>query len=172
MLVTPNTTTNQDEHFMHLALAQARLAFSRKEVPIGAVIVREEEVIARAFNRRESDQDPTAHAEILCIRKAARKLKSWRLSGLTLYVTIEPCPMCAGAIYLARIDRLVYGVRDERAGSAGTLYNIVNDPRLNHRVQITAGVCEGEAAQLMQDFFERLRYNLRYKIKRSNRPRS
>lgn len=159
MLVTPNTTTNQDQHFMRLALAQAKLASSRKEVPIGAVIVKEEEVLARAYNRRECDQDPTAHAEILCIRKAARKLKSWRLSGLTLYVTIEPCPMCAGAIYLARIDRLVYGAKDERAGSAGTLYNIVNDPRLNHQVQVTGGVCEGEAARMMQDFFEGLRYN-------------
>lgn len=159
MLVTPNTITNGDEHFMYLALAQARLAFFRKEVPIGAVMVRGEEVIARAYNRREIDQDPTAHAEILCIRKAARKLKSWRLSGLTLYVTIEPCPMCAGAIYLARIDRLVYGARDERAGSAGTLYNIVNDLRLNHQVRVTGGVCEEQAARLMQDFFERLRYN-------------
>lgn len=159
MLAIPNTTTNQDQHFMRLALAQARLAFSRKEVPIGAVMVRGEEVIARAFNRRESDHDPTAHAEILCIRKASRKLRSWRLSGLTLYVTVEPCPMCAGAIYLARIDRLVYGAKDEKAGSAGTLYNIVNDPHLNHRVQVTGGVCEEQAARLMQDFFERLRYN-------------
>jgi tRNA(adenine34) deaminase len=159
MLVTSNKPTNQDQHFMRLALAQARLAFSRKEVPIGAVIARGEKVIARAFNRRESDQDPTAHAEILCIRKAARKLKSWRLSGLTLYVTIEPCPMCAGAIYLARIDRLVYGARDERAGSAGTLYNIVNDPRLNHQVQVTGGVCQEQAARLIQDFFAGLRYN-------------
>ncbi len=159
MLVTPNTITNWDEHFMRLALAQAKLAFSRKEVPVGAVIVRAEEVIARAYNRRESDQDPTAHAEILCIRKASRKLKSWRLCDLTLYVTIEPCPMCAGAIYLARIDRLVYGARDERAGSAGTLYNIVNDPHLNHQVQVTGGVCEEQAARLMQDFFGGLRYN-------------
>ena len=142
---------------MDLALAQAKLAFSRKEVPIGAVIIRGEEVIARACNRREIDQDPTAHAEILCIRKAAKKLKSWRLSGLTLYVTIEPCPMCAGAIYLARIERLVYGAKDERAGSAGTLYNIVNDPRLNHQVQVMGGVCEQEAARLVQDFFEGLR---------------
>jgi tRNA(adenine34) deaminase len=159
MLVTPNKPANQDEHFMRLALAQARLAFFREEVPIGAVMVRGEEVIARAYNRREIDQDPTAHAEILCIRKAARKLKSWRLSGLTLYVTIEPCPMCAGAIYLARIDRLVYGARDERAGSAGTLYNIVNDPRLNHQVQVIGGVCQEQAARLMQDFFAGLRYN-------------
>ena len=122
-------------------------------VPVGAVIERGGEVLAAAGNERELKRDPTAHAEMIAIREAARKLGGWRLAGCTLYVTIEPCPMCAGAIFLARIERLVYGAADDKAGAAGTLMDIVRDERLNHQVEVTAGVMAGEAAALLKEFF-------------------
>ena len=142
---------------MRSALEQARIAESLGEVPIGAVIVRDNQVIAAGHNRRIIDSDPTAHAEIIAIRSAARAIGDWRLSGCTLYVTLEPCPMCAGAIVLARIDRLVYGASDPKAGAVETLYQICSDERLNHRVEIVSGILANECAQLISKFFQRQR---------------
>ncbi|MFA6000755.1 MAG: tRNA adenosine(34) deaminase TadA [Thermoleophilia bacterium] len=141
------------EHYMRIALNEARMAAESGEVPVGAVIVYGGEVIAAAGNEREEKKDPTAHAEMIAIRKAAGKLGSWRLSGCTIYVTIEPCPMCAGAIYQSRIDRLVYGAPDEKAGAAGTLMDIVRDDRLNHQVVVDAGVLADESATILKEFF-------------------
>jgi len=146
-----------DTTYMALALEEARAAAGEGEVPIGAVVVCEGAVVARAHNRRESDFDPTAHAELLAIREAARRLGRWRLSDCTVYVTLEPCPMCAGAMHQARIERLVYGATDPKAGAVGTLYDLSNDERLNHRFSYTAGVLAEESAALLRDFFGRLR---------------
>ena len=143
---------------MRLALAEAERALDHGDVPIGAVIVKDEEVIARACNERELAADPTAHAEILALRAAASEVGSWRLEGTTMFVTLEPCPMCAGAIVLGRIDRLVYGPQDPRAGAAFSLYNIVQDDRLNHQVELTTGVLEEECADLLRSFFEDKRH--------------
>ena len=142
-----------DEIFMRTALAEAERAASHGDVPIGAVLVRDGDVIARACNERELRSDPTAHAEIVCLRAGAKALGDWRLLGTTLYVTLEPCPMCAGASVLGRVARLVYGPQDPVAGAAYSLYNIVQDPRLNHSVEITAGVLEEECAHLLRSFF-------------------
>lgn len=147
-----------DERFMRLALAEAERALDHGDVPIGAVIVKDDEVIARACNERELAADPTAHAEILALRAAASELGSWRLDGTTMFVTLEPCPMCAGAIVLGRMDRLVYGPQDPRAGAAFSLYNIVQDDRLNHQVELTTGVLEEECAELLRSFFEDRRH--------------
>jgi tRNA(adenine34) deaminase len=138
---------------MRLALAEAAKALAHDDVPIGAVLVRNDEVLSAACNERELRGDPTAHAEILALRAASETLDSWRLEGSTLYVTLEPCPMCAGAVVLARVDRLVYGAQDPRAGAAYSLYNIPQDPRLNHHVQITPDVLEEECALLLRAFF-------------------
>ena len=144
----------RDDDFMGIALEQARAAPDHADVPIGAVVVRGEEVLAAARNERELRGDPTAHAEILALRSASEKVGAWRLDGCTLYVTLEPCPMCAGAVVLARLDRLVYGPQDPRAGAAYSLYNIVQDPRLNHQVVLTTGVRAEECAALLSAFFE------------------
>lgn len=146
----PNST---DSHFMELALQQARLAPPIGEVPIGAVLVSDNRVIAAAHNYREISQDPTAHAEIIIIRKAAEQLKTWRLTNTTLYVTLEPCPMCAGAIVQARITRLVFGAWDPKAGACGSILDIPSEPRFNHRVQVTGGLCKEESRELLQEFF-------------------
>lgn len=146
-------TSHGHEHFMHIALSEARMAAENGEVPVGAVIERGGEIIAAAGNEREEQKDPTAHAELIAIRLAAAKLGAWRLSGCTIYVTIEPCPMCAGGIYQARLDRLVYGATDDKAGAAGTLFNIVRDERLNHQVDVVGGVLAEESAQLLREFF-------------------
>jgi tRNA(adenine34) deaminase len=146
-----------DESFMREALAEAERAFAAGEVPVGAVVVRGGEVIGRGRNRREELHDPTAHAEVLAIRAAAGRLGGWRIPDATLYVTVEPCPMCAGALVLARIDRLVYGAADPKAGAVDTLFDIVRSPALNHRVEVTRGVLEPECAELMRRFFGRLR---------------
>lgn len=138
---------------MELALQQARLAPLIGEVPIGAVLVSDNHVIAAAHNYREISQDPTAHAEIIIIRKAAEQLKTWRLTDTTLYVTLEPCPMCAGAIVQARIARLVFGAWDPKAGACGSILDIPSERRLNHRVQVAGGLCEGESRELLQEFF-------------------
>lgn len=138
---------------MQHALAEAVKAAGRGEVPVGAVIVHKGEVIGAAGNEREAAKDPTAHAEMIAIRQAAERLGGWRLSDSTIYVTIEPCPMCAGAIYQARIGRLVYGAADDKAGAAGTLYDIVRDERLNHNVEVTAGVMAKECAGVLKEFF-------------------
>ncbi|MDQ3783661.1 MAG: tRNA adenosine(34) deaminase TadA [Actinomycetota bacterium] len=139
---------------MRVALAEARAAGAQGDVPVGAVVVAAGEIVGRAGNAREQRADPTAHAEVLALRSAAQALGSWRLDGATLYVTLEPCPMCAGAALLARLERLVYGPQDPRAGAALSLYNIVQDPRLNHRVDITYGVLEEESRALLRSFFE------------------
>lgn len=139
---------------MRLALEEAEAAAAHGDVPIGAVVVREGELLAAAGNERELRADPTAHAEVLALRAAAEKTGSWRLDGATIYVTLEPCPMCAGALVLARVPRLVYAAQDPRAGAAYSLYNIVQDPRLNHSMEVATGVLEGEASALLRTFFE------------------
>jgi tRNA(adenine34) deaminase len=147
-----------DNEFMALALEEADHALSKDEVPIGAVIVKDGQVIARAHNQRQTWEDPTAHAEILALRQASEKLKNWRLMGCTIYVTLEPCPMCAGAIQQARLVRLVYGVADPKAGAAGSVMNIVDEPKLAHRLRITPGVEEEKCRELLNRFFRRLRF--------------
>ncbi len=146
-----------DERWMRAALDAARTCEASDDVPVGAVIVREGEVVASAGNRRESDADPTAHAEMVAIRAAARAAGSWRLDGCALYVTLEPCAMCAGAIVLARLDRLVFGAADPKAGFAGSLGNLVRDERLNHRPELTAGVLADECGDLLLRFFRERR---------------
>jgi tRNA(adenine34) deaminase len=139
------------------ALAEAGRAAEIGEVPIGAVVVRNGEIIGRGHNRREIDGDPLAHAEILAIQDAAMRTAGWRLTGSTMYVTLEPCAMCAGALVNSRVERLVYGAPDPKAGYCGTLGNLVQDPRLNHRLEVTAGVLESESAALLRGFFASLR---------------
>jgi len=146
-----------DEQYLKKALELARVAADRGEVPVGAVLVYNDRVIAEAYNRREELADATAHAEMLAIREACTLLGGWRLSGCTLYVTLEPCPMCAGAMVQARIDRLVYGTADPKGGAAGTLYDLVRDSRLNHRLEVTSGILEAECAAVLQDFFRQRR---------------
>ncbi len=145
------------EHLMKLALEEAEQAFAADEVPIGAVIVFENRVIARAYNQREALHDPTAHAEMIAITQAAEARQSWRLDGCTLYVTLEPCPMCAGAIVQARIPTVVYGAADPKAGAVHTLYNLLDDARLNHRCLITSGVLAEPCGQILTRFFQQQR---------------
>jgi tRNA(adenine34) deaminase len=147
----------EDEAWMRAALLEAELAASLGEVPVGAVVVVGGEIVGRGGNRRECAADPTAHAEILAIRQAAQAVGGWRLVGATLYVTQEPCPMCAGAIVNARIARLVYGCDNPKAGAVRTLYRLVEDARLNHRVAVEAGVLAAECGALLTRFFESLR---------------
>lgn len=142
---------------MRSAIEEARAAAAKAEVPIGAVIVKNDQVVVRAHNLRESAQDPTAHAELLAIKEAAAKEGSWRLTDATMYVTLEPCIMCVGAILLARIPRLVFGARDEKAGAAGSLYDIPKDKRLSHRMTVVGGILERECADLLTTFFKELR---------------
>lgn len=142
---------------MRLAIEQAKIAESYDEVPIGAVVVYEGEAIAYGYNRRELDKDPAGHAEFIALKKASEKLGHWRLSGCTVYVTLEPCLMCAGLMYQSRIDRCVYGAKDPKAGALGTLYQINEDERLNHRFEVTPGVLEDECAGLLSGFFAKLR---------------
>lgn len=146
-------THAEDERFMRLAIEQARLAAQADEVPIGAVVVKDGEVLAAAHNRRETDADPAAHAEFLAVEEASRVLDAWRLTGCTVYVTLEPCIMCAGLLHQARIDRCVYGAPDPKAGALGTLYAVHADERLNHRFEAQPGVCEEECAALLRAFF-------------------
>ena len=142
---------------MREALVDARRAEALGEVPIGAVVVRDGRVIGRGHNLRESRGDPLAHAELEAIAEAARAVKGWRLSGCTLFVTLEPCAMCAGALVNGRVDRLVFGARDPKAGFCGSLGDLVRDPRLNHRLEVRAGVLEAESSRLLRDFFSGLR---------------
>lgn len=142
-----------DDGFMRLALELAARAGTAGEVPVGAVVVSAGEVIGSAANAREASNDPTAHAEVLALRQASRGTGSWRLSSATLYVTLEPCPMCAGALVMARVGRLVYGAADPKAGSCGSLYNLCADPRLNHELAVTRGVLADEAGQLLSEWF-------------------
>jgi len=142
-----------DERYMLLALAEAEAAAAADEAPVGAVIVRDGRVIASARNQRETLNDPTAHAEIIAITQAAAALGSWRLEGCTLYVTLEPCPMCAGAIVQARVPRLVYGATDAKAGAVRSLYRLCDDPRLNHRAEVVAGAMSERCGAILSDFF-------------------
>ncbi len=142
-----------DDEAMALALVEARAAAAAGEVPVGAVALRDGRVVATRHNEREATGDPTAHAEMLALRDAAAELGGWRLGGLTLVVTLEPCPMCAGALVAGRVDRLVFGASDPRAGSCGTLYNVCVDPRLNHELALTSGVRAEECAEVLTSFF-------------------
>ena len=143
----------RDEYFMRLALREAESATAHEDVPIGAVIVRDGEVVAATHNERELRQDPTAHAEIIALREAARLAGTWRMLDAALYVTLEPCAMCAGAIVLARIARMVYGARDPKAGACGSVLNVLAEPRLNHRPELAAGLMAQESAELLGRFF-------------------
>jgi tRNA(adenine34) deaminase len=158
-LAVDNTAevTSADEIFMRAALAAAEQAGESGEVPVGAVVVVRGEIVAVAHNKRETDNDPTAHAEIVALRSAASRLASWRLVDADLYVTMEPCPMCAGAIVNARVRRVVYGCDDPKAGAVRTLYQLLDDARLNHRVEVVPGVLAAESAALLKSFFSRLR---------------
>jgi len=139
---------------MKMAIEQAKIAEENGDVPIGAVIVYKNRIIAKAYNQRQQLNDPTAHAEIIALTQAAAFMESWRLNGCTIYVTLEPCPMCAGALVLARIDKLVYGCDDPKTGAVKSLYNIVQDKRLNHRLEVTSGVLAEDCSKILQDFFQ------------------
>jgi len=155
---------NLHEIWMQMALREAERAYSQGEVPVGAVIVHEDRVIGKGYNQTEMLQDPTAHAEMLAISAAANTLQSWRLEACSMYVTLEPCAMCAGAIVLARIGTLVYGTGDPKAGACGTLRNIVQDPRLNHHVHVIPGILKDQTSDILKSFFKNLR-----QIKRDQR---
>lgn len=149
--------TEDDIKFMMMALEEAERAYQKGEVPVGAVVIRDGAILGKACNLRETTRDPSAHAEVLAMRSATTAFDSWRLLGLTLYVTKEPCIMCAGAIVNARISRLVYGCKDKKAGGVDSLYRILSDSRLNHQVEVVSGVLEGECAALLQRFFRERR---------------
>ena len=149
--------TEEDRQWMRVALREAERALNSDDVPIGAVAVHRGAIIGRGHNRREADNDPTAHAEIIAIREAAAALRRWRLDGVTLYCTLEPCSMCAGAMVLARLPRLVYAASDPKAGAAGSVTDITRHHRLNHRVHVEGGLFAEEAAELLRAFFRRLR---------------
>ncbi|MGZ4185038.1 MAG: tRNA adenosine(34) deaminase TadA [Solirubrobacteraceae bacterium] len=143
----------KDEYFMSLALREAARALDHEDVPIGALVVRDGEVIGSGHNEREVRADPTAHAEMIALREAARAIGSWRVLDAVLYVTLEPCAMCAGAIVLARVPRVVFGATDPKAGAAGSVFDILAEPRLNHRPQVAAGLLAEESAELLRSFF-------------------
>ena len=146
----------KDKEGMRLALIQAQKAFNKKEVPVGAVIIKGKETLAETYNIKETSHLPTAHAEILAIQKASKKLSNWRLEGCTLYVTLEPCLMCAGAILQSRISKVVIGALDPKAGAVVSLYQTLNDSRLNHRPQVIINVLEKECSQILKDFFQNI----------------
>ncbi|OQA03528.1 MAG: tRNA-specific adenosine deaminase [Planctomycetes bacterium ADurb.Bin401] len=146
-----------DQRFMKAAIDQAYIALENEDVPVGAVIVHENKIIAKGYNQRHHLNDPTAHAEIIALTAAAEHIGHWRLHGCTIYVTLEPCSMCAGALVLARIDRLVFGCSDPKTGACGSLYNIVQDKRLNHQVEVTKDVLADDCATMLQDFFRNKR---------------
>ena len=148
------SNNNEEQRYMKMAIEQAKIAEENGDVPIGAIIVYQNQIIGKAYNQRQQLKDPTAHAEIIVLTQAAAYLDSWHLNGCTMYVTLEPCPMCAGALVLSRMDRLVYGCTDPKTGAVKSLYNIVQDERLNHRLEVTSGVLEDECTKLLQDFFD------------------
>ena len=152
-----NAQRQQYEQWMRVALELAAEAAALGEVPVGAVAVLDGRIVGRGFNRKESDQDPTAHAEMIALKETAVTVQNWRLLGVTLYCTLEPCPMCAGAMIQARLPRLVYGAKDTRFGAHGSIINVLDETQFNHRVSITSGVLEDEAADLLQQFFQMLR---------------
>ncbi|HAE42087.1 MAG TPA: tRNA adenosine(34) deaminase TadA [Clostridiales bacterium] len=147
-----------NEYFMTEALKEAQKAFDMDEVPIGAVIVKDGKIIGRGYNHKEETCDATAHAEIMAIKEASEKIQAWRLSGCTMFVTLEPCSMCAGALVNARIDKLVIGASDPKTGACGSVFNIVQDKRLNHQVELQIGILEEECSKILKVFFERLRW--------------
>jgi len=147
----------EDIEWMRAALVEAGKAADLGEVPVGAVAVLDGQIIGRGYNRKEVDQDPTAHAEMIALKEAAEFLHNWRLIGVTLYCTLEPCPMCAGAMIQARLPRLVYGAKDLRFGADGSILDLLSEPRFNHRVEVISGVLEDETAEMLQTFFRRLR---------------
>jgi tRNA(adenine34) deaminase len=153
----PSSSADVHRDFMKLALQQAQAAALEDEVPVGAVIVYQQRVIAAAHNQRETLHDPTAHAEMIAITQAAESLKSWRLEGCTLYVTLEPCPMCAGAVVQARVPLVVYGASDPKAGAVESLYHLLDDKRLNHRAESYGGVLSEACGQILSDFFVKQR---------------
>jgi tRNA(adenine34) deaminase len=157
-----------NEEFMAEALKEARKAEEMGEVPIGAVIVKEGKIIGRGYNLRETSKDPTSHAELIAIKEASKTLGGWRLMGSTLYVTLEPCPMCAGAIVQARIERVVFGVSDPKAGCAGTLMNLLEEPRFNHQVKTESGILADECSAILRNFFRQLRERKKLKEERKN----
>ena len=148
---------SNDHYFMQMALDQANQALAIREVPVGAVLVQQGDVLATGFNRREVDQDPTAHAEMIAIREASLKLGSWRLNDTTLYVTLEPCVMCAGALIQARVSRLVFGSSDPKAGACGSICDLLNEARFNHRVFVQSGILADECGTILKNFFHQLR---------------
>ena len=152
--------TAGDDHWMAAAISRAKAAERAGDVPIGAIIVRDGTCVAKTENRTERDQDPTGHAELLAIRDAAKALESWRLTGCTLYVTLEPCAMCAGAIVLARMDRVVFGAWDDKAGMVGSVGDLVRNPKLNHRAEVLGGVRADECGELLREFFAHQRKRL------------
>ncbi len=149
--------TDDDRKWMRLALEEAERALVSSDVPIGAIAVQRGEIIGRGYNRREADHDPTAHAEMIAMREAAAALNRWRLDKVTLYCTLEPCAMCAGAMVLARLPRLVYGATDPKAGAAGSVFDLTRHHRLNHRVQVEGGLYAEQSAKLIREFFRKLR---------------
>ncbi len=150
---------DMDERFMGLALEQAQLAFEAQEVPVGAVVVKDGKVVARGFNSKESSRDPTAHAEMIALRQAAAVLGRWRLTDCSVYVSLEPCPMCAGAMLSARIARLVFGCADPKAGAVQSLYSLADDSRMNHSFEVSGGLMAQEASELLKSFFRARRAN-------------
>jgi len=162
-----NECKQTDQQFMKAAIEQAKIAEENGDVPIGAVIVYKNQIIAKAYNQRQQLNDPTAHAEIIALTQAAAFVQNWRLNGCAMYVTLEPCPMCAGALVLARLDRLVYGCDDPKSGACGSIYNIVADERLNHRLQVTAGVLAEDCGAQLQSFFQKRR-NEKTELKTQN----
>ncbi len=157
----------EHEKWMTLALKEAEHARALGEVPIGAVIVRDGKIVSTAYNLRETEQDPLAHAELLAIKKASVKLGTWRLSECELYVTLEPCPMCSGAILQSRIPRVIYGAQDPKAGCAGSLMNLLQDGRFNHVTEVISGICETRCGAILSDFFKNLR-NKKKQIKQAS----
>jgi len=152
-----DSTPNDDSACMEQALAEAQLALAAGEVPVGAVVVKDGLIIGRGHNRNLLDRDPTAHAEIVALRQAAARLGNHRLVGCDMFVTIEPCVMCAGAMVHARLSRLVYGASDPKAGAAGSVMQVINHPQLNHRMEVTAGVLAGKCSEILQEFFRKKR---------------
>jgi tRNA(adenine34) deaminase len=159
--------SDTDEYWMRIALDEAVRALEHEDVPVGAVAVLNGEIIGRGRNKRELDRDPTAHAEILAMREASRAVSHWRLDGVTLYCTLEPCTMCAGAMVLARLPRLVYATADPKAGMGGSVLDLLHHPQLNHHVDVTSGILADEAARLLVDFFRDQRRKPKYKSDKS-----
>ena len=153
-----------EDIFMKEALKEAKKAYEKEEVPVGAVIVKDGKIISRAYNLKESKKDTTCHAEILAIKKACKKLDSWRLEGCTMYVTLEPCPMCTGALIQTRIDKVVIGTMDYKTGACGSVLNLSNDYKFNHKIEIETGIMQEECEKILQEFFKNLRKNKKKNI--------